>query len=377
MQGDGKANDAASIRGYLSEMRGHGVFRLPRPHVAWSFAEPVIVPRGVQIVGDSDGMFSTLVQGLPSFPPGRDLFEFETGGQTYGNRIANMTLRPAPVPGCGAISYRPVNENSTAERWQGELENLRFQGTNTHNPYCVYIAGNVHSSRFSNLWGDPGRYEATHDTVLLKFSDGTDAPIDAGGLYASTIDRLNCTSVRGGFCAALRGKLVATHARAITVGLGTRGTPYLDLRNCQAATVSNVMIEGGGGRPMIRLEACRDFELTGFMLGRPVSQDPRVTEMGNGIEMIGCSNATVRGGTRWTSNASWSHLNYPAEPALALKVVTLDEDCERCDVEIGIGNIDTLATATADLGKNNRIRTRNPYAMAQNRFQETFDRGPV
>jgi hypothetical protein len=366
MHGDGKTDDSSAIRAALGELRAGETLHLQRPSVAYAFNEPVIVPPGVQIVGDD--MMSTSIWGLPNFPPGRDIFEFKTGGKTTGNRIANMTIRPAPVDGCGGISYRPVDPNSTAERWHGTLENIRFEGSNSFNPYCINIGGNVHSSRFINLWGDPSRrytagHSPTYDTVLLKFGDGQDAGLDIAGAYCCVIEGLTCTPVRGGFCAAIRGALTGCTVQVVSVGLGTKGAPYLDLRNCNATTISNVMIEGGGGRPMIRLEKCRYVEIIGIAMGNPARNDAVITTLGNGIELIDCSNVTIKGAARWTTNPSWSHLNYPTEPAESKFIADLDADCINCEIHVDCGNIDTVA-AVRDLGVNNHTRVRNPYTRA-------------
>lgn len=381
MNTDGATDCSGAIRAAVYELRdryGRGRLHLPRPSVAYAFKEPVIVPEGIEIVGD--GMFSTEIRGTADFPPDRCLFEFETGGTTIGNRISDMTIRPAPVDGCGAISYTPVDSADTGERWHGILKNLRFHGSNQYNPFYISLVANVHGARFINLWGDPsltvasGVGSPTYDTVLLKLGDGTDEGLDVAGGYSCVIEGLTCTPVRGGFCAAIRGSLTASSVRCISIGKGTAGTPYIDLRNSSGTTFDNVLIEGGGGRPMIRLEAARHCEIRGLMLGNPSRNSPTVSTLGNGIEMIDCSDTDVYGAARWTGTPSWSHLNYPTEPAESKYAVALDEDTTNCLVSIDIGNIDTLATATNDLGDNNRVRTRRPY---DGLIEETYNKVAV
>lgn len=369
----------------------NGELRLPVDAIL-TLDEPILQPRvnvdgygGVSIIGK--GKRSTHIRGSDAFPAGRALIERKprVGGslvagqwRSWFQRISNLTMRIPHEVGCRAIHMGVENSaDTTSEKWTGEVSNLFIEAHNDFHEEAIYIEGNVHASKFHDIWCDPTLGDGTYDTVMLRSSDGEDNSVDSGGFYNSTIDRLLTTPISGGFCALFRGKLCGGSGRAWQIGYGTASTPCIYLVNSSGFHLVGLQFEGHTAKPQLRMDSCRFVTVQNFTMGFPsrpvVPPYPVIAELGNGIEMRDCSGCVVKGSPRWTGNPSWSHLNFPTLPAEAKWAATLDADCIDNELHIGIGNIDTLATAVQDLGNHNRIRTLNPYEFAPNRVEETYD----
>lgn len=358
---DSSRDDRSRLQGIVYELRDQGGGILHLQEGVWYFSEPLVLPRSlsdgsgaVHIIGDS--MMQTEIRGMDSFPTGRALIEWEPAesgaARVYNQHVADLTLRPANVDGCKAIHYEVTSAEGeadpTVERWTGEIENVRVQGFNTWHESLIRIEGNVHSSRFANILGDPGLGDQTHDTVLLHFDEGEDAGLDVGGAYWSTFERITTTPIRGGWCAMFHGRLVASRFHSCLIGKGTQTDPAFKITNGAGFTLENMASEGSAADQFV-FESCRSSTLKNSTIGYP-SAAPH----GDSVKLIDCKGVRVEGIPLWSN-----------VPALNTgKRVSLDEDCDSCVVDVDLCSTNTLANAISDEGTNNRIRVRNATSGA-------------
>jgi hypothetical protein len=367
------------------EASGGGTLHLTRG--TYQLPSPLLLPRttangrdAVRVVGE--GVGKAILAGdagciawkgrsgaLPSDPGAK--------WRAFNQHIEGLTLRPGPVDGARAIHFACEDkEDPTAEKWTGTLHNLSIEGSNRYHAECIYLEGTVHSSRFVNIWNDPARATpaglSAYATRTIRFDEGDGSNVqkwaDHLGAHWSYFENLVASPIRGGWSTMFRGRLAGCVWNSSLTGVGSHdGSIQYDVRYSIESEFVGVSLEGQAERPQIRLTSCDSVDFRRVLLGTPNHSDEpfQGSELGNGIELVDCTGCSIVGARQSTSSPSWSHANYPTEPAESVYKVHLDATTRLCSVDVDIGNIDTstgvVFEAGTPAGRYNRIRTYRRY----------------
>lgn len=333
-----------------------GRYRLDSP-IVLPRAEQSTHPRSVWLIGASK--HSTVLVGSGSgWSSGDACIEWAaTAFRSWDNRIANMTIIAPDVVGTHAVYFAPTLTSTwaqiNAERFNLVMENVELEGSNQYHSALVRIAGMATHCRFINVWGDPTTGTRAYDTMLFHFDEtplatsGENNIGDDSGCTWGTFQNIWVTPQRGGYCGFFKGRISHSFVGVVEVGVGNYSDPVLDVNNSVGTVFANLMTEGRGEQPQIKLTDSRYLTFHNLYLGHPNDEGGGV---GNGIEFIGCTDCKIDGRVGDDSNMVAFKDN-------SVKMVTLDANSSRNYLRMAarVATSQSITDEYTDSGTDNLI----------------------
>jgi len=283
------------------------------PPGEYMISKPIVLPRSgaragfvVHLVGDNP--VSSIITGMPSFPPSRALIEWEAvAKRTMHQRISNLALMCPPVDNTMAIWYKPVATDMAKqfEEYLSECNftNLVLGGTNDYQRYLMKIDGLLRYSNIEFIRASLSRGQtAKYNTILIYAEPNMQGGYifdEQVGISSTTMKNIEGGSPRGGYCTTLWGRFHESSLDMIGAGGGSKdSTPSFNFINSGGCLISNLTTEGLQEMPQMRFENCMFMTVTNINLGSPDG-----TGVGDGIYLIGCEDCTFqhRKGNPWSN----------------------------------------------------------------------------
>lgn len=317
------AVDAAKTRG--------GIVYIP-PGTVCTIDEPLVLPRTgyapegfVQLVGA--GAYTSVIKGSAAFPAGRALIEWEpVKARALAQRISGLSLALPDVDGVMAIHYQPTAKGTfadqNAERLYLALEHLYITAHNDYHERLIYLEGAINRSIFNYIEGAPALGDGTYATLLLETDFDLPAPSDIAndmvGLMFSRMSHLYPMTRRGGKCRLFKGRMNGGYLGNSWCNGGGEDPGY-ELINTIKTVIEDTGTEGFAEKPQYRFENCH------FLDGRAINiGTPNGDIVGNGLELIGCTDCRFDGRYVYAGNPAFS-----TQGQGGAKVTVIDADSAR------------------------------------------------